>query len=253
MEAKRPRSPSYPSLSLEAAIDKVRDVQTNYRTSSVDRETLARAMGYTGLSGASLQALASLTAYGLLEKQGKGEARVTDLAMRILFAESADELMVAKRQAAASPTVFSQIAEKFDGHVPNKEGIVSFLRRNGFTENAAETAAQTYVESMNFVASLEDGDRTGHDPESGEKSTPSTRSEEDRTMLQATPNGEFKDLVRGCTVDGAAFRLLVNAEFGEEQWGDAMEILNAQFNIIKRRSAAKGAKLTPETVTDEEN
>ena len=90
----------------------------------------------------------------------KGEAAVTDLAMQILFAESAEEHAQAARQAALSPVVFSQIADKFGGHAPHKEVVISFLRRNGFTENAAAIAVRTYVNSMEYVESLGDNERS---------------------------------------------------------------------------------------------
>ena len=237
VEGKRIRSPSYPALDLETAVDKVREAQSAYSTVAVDREALAKSIGYSSLSGAALQALAALTSYGLLEGRGKGEAGVTELAMQVLFAESKEEYAQAARRAALSPPVFAQITEKFENHLPHKDGVVSFLCRSGFTEKAAKIAARAYVNSMNYVASLGDSERNDRGAVAGQTASLSVTEESVSMASQGNAVGEFRDLVRGHTSDGSTFRLLVNSDFGEEQWEDAMAMLQVQFDIAKRKAA----------------
>ena len=238
MERKKLRSPSYPTFDLETAVGKVKSIQADYNKSAVDHAALARSMGYSSLSGSALQALATLKNYFLLERRGKGEAAVTDLAMQILFAESAEEHARAARMAALSPQVFNQIDEKFEGHIPHENGVEAFLRRTGFTEKAAKIASRSYVASMRFVSSLGDGDRSGADAVTGHNPPAPMNEEEDRQMNAARAGavGEFRDLVRGQTSDGSAFRLLVNADFGAEQWEDTMALLEVQHEIAKRKA-----------------
>ena len=244
MEAKKQRSPRYPSLDFETAVDKVRAVQSACGRAAVDRETLAKCMGYSSLSGTALGGLASLSSYGLLEKRGKGEAAVTDLAMQILFAESAEEHAQAARQAALSPVVFSQIADKFGGHAPHKEVVISFLRRNGFTENAAAIAVRTYVNSMEYVESLGDNERSDSGSENAQdlsepRAEPVTAPTGGNApmMSQASVGGEFRELVRGDVGDGNAFRLLGKDKFNAEQLQDIIDMLELQMKIAKRRAA----------------
>ena len=242
METRKLRSPSYPTIDLEVAVAKVRDIQSAYSTSSVDREAIASVMGYTSMSGTALQTLSSLISYGLLEKRGKGEAGVTDLAMQILFAESTGEYANAAREAALRPSIFGQVAEKFGSHVPHKDGVVAFLRRNRFTEKAAEIATKMYISSMRFVGTLGDGDRSDSAEPVVENVSPSTADPAvemttGRTpmMNQANAVGEFRELVRGSVSGGSAFRLLGKTEFDAEQWQDVMDMLEVQIKIAKRR------------------
>ncbi len=170
-------------------------------------------MGYASAStGPALQALATLTSFGLLERRGKGEVGVTDLAMRILFPDSADELAEALREAALSPPVFSQIAERFPDGVPNPNGIITFLRRIDFTEKAAKIAASTYVTSISFAQSLRDNERS--DTSAPEQETLTQRSaseptpgEETRVLSQA----EFKDWVRFQVGGDSIVRIMTNS------------------------------------------
>ncbi|HEY2481781.1 MAG TPA: hypothetical protein VGI30_06235, partial [Caulobacteraceae bacterium] len=85
------RSPSYPVSSLSEAVGHVRKIEASYRLSSVDRQAAAKLIGYLGLSGPANATLAALAQYGLVERAGKGEMRVTPRAQAILHPNSEDE------------------------------------------------------------------------------------------------------------------------------------------------------------------
>ena len=97
------RSPSYPSMPLSEAVTKVRTLHDVYRTGPIDRENAAKLLGYRGRTGPANQALASLAAYGLLERAGKGDTRVTERAVAILHADSDGEKRENLEAAAFTP------------------------------------------------------------------------------------------------------------------------------------------------------
>src|ERR1700733_12477276 len=96
---KRVRSPNYPALSLPDALVKVASVYRELHTHAAPREVIAKAMGYSGLSGASATAVSALHKYGLLERVGNEEVRVSERAMRIMHPHSPDEKAKAVREA----------------------------------------------------------------------------------------------------------------------------------------------------------
>ncbi|MEQ9449469.1 MAG: hypothetical protein RLN70_11285, partial [Rhodospirillaceae bacterium] len=102
------RSPSYPNMSLTEAVEAIRKIETVYRSSAVDRQDAAKLIGYSSLSGPANSALAALAAYGLLERAGKGEARVTERAKAILYAENDEERASNLRDAAIEPPLFRE-------------------------------------------------------------------------------------------------------------------------------------------------
>ena len=235
---KQQRSPSYPSCGLEVALDKIRVVKAAYGRASVDGDALAKIMGYSPRSGPSLQMLASLNGYDLLESgDGKGERRVSDLAIQILHPESDEEYAQAARQATLNPPAFVMIAEKFGDHIPHEDGIVSFLCRNRFTEKAAKKAAKAFVDSMTFVASLEDSSRSASGDESVH-TVPSPTAEGAGGAEGSAPmlHGEFKEIVRGSVSGGNAFRLFGKADFTAEQLQDIMNMLNLQQEVAQRQT-----------------
>ena len=79
----RVRSPNYPSLSLPSAIDAARKIYDKEHTHKADPEVMAKALGYSGMNGASATALSALKKYGLLLDEGK-QLKISADALTIL-------------------------------------------------------------------------------------------------------------------------------------------------------------------------
>lgn len=147
----RVRSPGYPNASLSESIDNVKRIHNMDYRNPITRETAARHLGYAGVTGSSDRATSAMMHFGLLERVSKGEIRVSDLAMEILFPSSEQTRQVALRKAAASPDLFAQIAEKFPEGIPSEVSLRNFLARAGFNTNAIEPAIKAYTETQQFL------------------------------------------------------------------------------------------------------
>lgn len=145
------RSPSYPVQSLADAITSVRKIEAQYRSAKVDREVAAKVIGYSGLSGPANKALAALAQYGLVERAGKGEMRVTHRARAILHPDSDAEKLAELRAAAFEPRLFQDLQERYPNMMPPEDGIVMFLNRKGFNQNAIRPAAKAYLQTLAFL------------------------------------------------------------------------------------------------------
>ena len=160
------RSPSYPSMSLRDAVTAVGKIENEYRASPVDRTVAAKLIGYTALSGPANKALAALATYGLLERAGKGETRVTNRARAILHADSERERVENLLAAASEPALFRELRERFeDVPVPPEEGVITYLKRQGFNPTAVKPAAKAFLQTMEYVEEL--GETESHGEEAG--------------------------------------------------------------------------------------
>jgi hypothetical protein len=174
----RIQSPSYPSLALKDAIAAVAKIDGRYRLSSVDRVDAARLLGYTGMTGPSNMALAALSWYGLVEKSGKGELRVTERARSILHPASEEEKKSAVRDAALSPQLYRDLRERFpDIPVPPEDGVVTYLNRQGFNPTAVRPAARAFLSTMAYLQELKVSESRGRSDDKGQESAPSAGSE----------------------------------------------------------------------------
>lgn len=188
MNTKPIRSPSYPSLSLEDAIEAVGKIESQYRGSAVDREDGAKLLGYSGLSGPANKTLAALASFGLVERAGKGMMRVTSRARSILHPASEAEKARELREAALEPKLFRDIKDRFeDIKVPPMDGVVTHLNREGFNPSAVGPAAKAFVTTMQFIDSL--GETEDHDPENS--NGPASTPEDEELIFGDASVGDF--------------------------------------------------------------
>jgi hypothetical protein len=147
----RAQSPAYPSISLSKAISLVRKIHEADRRNPIDRAVAAKHIGYGGLSGASDKTLASIAHYGLTEKTGKGEIRVSQLALDILHPNKPSERTDGLLRAAYKPQVFKDIRERFsDGRV-SAEALRSYLIRENFLDRAISPVINSYMDNCRFL------------------------------------------------------------------------------------------------------
>lgn len=146
------RSPSYPVMPLRDAIAAVGKIEAQYRSAPVDRVAAAKLIGFKSLSGPANQALAALASYGLVERAGKGEMRVTLRAKAILHPNSIEEKASNLRAAALGPKLYQELRERFAGvPVPPEGGVISYLHRQGFNQSAIRPAVKAFLSTITFL------------------------------------------------------------------------------------------------------
>ena len=150
MQMARKRSPNYPAISLPEAITRVQQIHEAEHQNPAEREVMAQHLGYSGLNGQSLKLLSALTKYGLLEKAGDGELRVSDRAIDILFPEG-DQRQLAIEAAAHGPALFADLREKWPNRPPSDEALRAYLIRRQFAHAAIDDVTQTFRETFDLV------------------------------------------------------------------------------------------------------
>lgn len=179
------RSPSYPVISLTDAITAVRKIEAQYRSAKVDREVAAKIVGYSGLSGPANKALAALAQYGLVERAGKGEMRVSARARAILHPHNDAEKRNELRAAAFEPRLFQDLQERYPNMTPPEDGMVSYLNRLGFNQTAIRPAVKAYLQTLLFLE--EQGASESHGGQSSEAAQPVPDNELEITVEPNAP------------------------------------------------------------------
>lgn len=165
MSSKPVRSPSYPNLSLKEALDAVKKIETQYRSATVARADAAKLIGFGSLSGPANQALAALAAYGLLERAGKGDTRVTERARAILHPGNGEERLENLSAAAWAPSLFMDLRERFPGvPVPPEDGVITYLNRKGFNPNSIRRATQAFLRTCEYMQEQGGSERQNQQP-----------------------------------------------------------------------------------------
>lgn len=150
----RLRSPKYPSMPLDEAIERVERIFSAERQNGIARETAAQLIGYSGSSGASEKALGSIIQYGLLDRTARGEVQVSDLAVELIHPETDQSRYDALQRAASHPPIFAQLFQRYPAGYPLVDAaITAFLVRNNFTNAGVQVIHKTFKSTSQLVAS----------------------------------------------------------------------------------------------------
>jgi len=246
----RSNSPGYPNMSLPKAISAVEKIWDADRTKEIDRVTAAKHIGYAGQSGASDKALASLAHYGLTEKTGKGEIRVSRLAMDIVCPDPSDASAKPRaiRTAAMNPKVFKDLRARFPGHV-SEDSLRNYLIREGFNNVAISPVMNSFFDTFRFLEQYKDIESGGPSDDSGEESDLQYHDEGDDMIPAAemspmkaapisaqpqvgTPALNETEWMRSPLGRDKAVRLLVTGKMESKDIGKLIKLLEAQKAIL---------------------
>ena len=147
------RSPNYPTATLGTALAAIKPAFKAEHRNKMSRLMLAKHLGYSSLNGRALTKLGAVRAYGLIEGAGD-EIRVSDDAITLLNApEGSEDRAAALLQCAMRPMLFQEIRKQFPTP-PSLENLKFFLIKLGYTPEAAERAAQSYLGTMALVSGV---------------------------------------------------------------------------------------------------
>lgn len=186
----RVRSPSYPSYPLDEAIANAQKIFEKDRRAPVDRAVVAKHLGYSSLNGAADKSIATMMQYGMLEKVAKGEVRVSQWAVDILFPDSPDQRISALNSAAASPALFRALNERFTDGPPSNETLRSYLLREDYNDRALGPIISAYTKTSAYLAQEGATESGGSNESVGEVSADQQSEDVDmeaQTLLEVPP------------------------------------------------------------------
>jgi hypothetical protein len=171
--ARKERSPSFPFISLERAIERLKEMADAHKRNPARMFTVGRAWGYGPRSSGLLQTVAALKAFGLTEDLGARPERriqISDLGWRILQDARPGAREAAIREAAVSPRLIAEYAGKWIPDRPSDAHCLSELQLDrGFTETAANSFLRVFDETVGYANLRPRCERTHlcHHPEAG--------------------------------------------------------------------------------------
>lgn len=151
--ATRERSPNYPAHPLTESVEHVTRLYAAEKRALVPYESVAKALGYTSLSGRARVKIATLRKYGLVD-EASSRVRVSDLAMRILFPRSDADKQAAIDEAGWRPELFRELRGNEGASAGTMEND---LVLRGFSVEGAKAAVASFIGTMAVVSSTPDG------------------------------------------------------------------------------------------------
>lgn len=149
------RSPAYPSINLETAIQRARQLYDKERQHPTPVTTIASYWNYKSLNGPAAQTIAALKKYGLLDDEDAGpsrKARLSALADIILVHPDEARRKAAIQEAALRPAIHQEMWEKYHQNLPSDRNLQWELTHDrGFTETGASEFIPVYKATIAFA------------------------------------------------------------------------------------------------------
>lgn len=159
--SKRVRSPNYPAVSLEEAIEKARVLYDREITHFTGIDVASAHWKYKSASTGGALIIAALSAYGLAETKGSGsdrQVRINDTGRKLILDQRPKtdrERLELLRMAALSPKLHNELWEKWGGELPSDNTIRHYLvlERN-FNEGTVVDFIANYKKTLDFAGLL---------------------------------------------------------------------------------------------------
>lgn len=155
------RSPNYPTMTLDKAIELTQKFFDKYTRSSVPADLAISALGYSSKSSTSKQYLATLIYFGLMDATGQKNERkvkISELGFKILKNPIPNEKALALRQAALKPAIFYKIWKAYPDSLPESSLLSWELASNyHFNPRTISDFISVFERTMKFAKVYELG------------------------------------------------------------------------------------------------
>lgn len=183
------RSPAYPAINLETAINRANEFYAEETDSSANINVALGHWGYGLKSSPGFRVLSALKQYGLLvDEEGTGKDRsvkLTQLAKEIILDERPDskERLESIRKAALSPAIFKTLWEKFGNKNVSDENLAYSLKvKEDFNPKVVNELIQLWRETFVFAKLAEADILPPENGKGAEEGTPPPRYSKDKLM-----------------------------------------------------------------------
>lgn len=172
-KAPKDRSPSFPFITLQSAIDRLQALDATFGRHPAPAAKVGMAWNMKPASSQAQQTLAALKSFGLVEYQGISADRVAAISERgrkYLRAQQDSVKREVLKEAALHPKVIEKYWNKWaDDRPPDAVCLDELVLKDGFTQSAADTFLRVYDGTIAY-AGLSNSDKSGdldedHEPD----------------------------------------------------------------------------------------
>jgi len=252
----RDRSPGYPVVSLEMALQRLAEFEAHFKRSGARAEKVGDAWGIAAKPYAG-RIVAALRYYGILDYQGSGTDRivvVSDEGREYLRAQQEDTKQEVIREAALRPTAIAKFWSKWGvDHPADAARLDELILDNGFSEAGARHFLKVYDATISY-AKLSDSDKmVSYEPSQaamatvgnatvGPNANPTSAArqplDESPTSVQY-PNAKSPMLQEIFNLDEGPVTLSFPSELSGESYEDLKDQLELFLRRAQRRAAGK--------------
>lgn len=151
------RSPGYPMIGLEEAIEKVKILWDKDKTNSIPREVAAKHLGY-GTGGYGGRVIAALKHFGLISMK-EGDIILSDKAVELAHYSPSDEIYHGiVKEIALYPNTYKDLFNEYNGSLPSEATLkVKLIKDYKFNAKKVDSFINNFRSTLEFAGLLEGG------------------------------------------------------------------------------------------------
>ncbi len=151
MSKKRVRSPAFPSISLEKAIERANTLYEKENKHPIHIDVATKSLGYKNSGGIGGRAIAALGYYDLVGRNKDGKIFVSADFEKYKFAPEQTIRDNFLKTWLKNPKIFGALLEKYNENLPSDDALKYDLIEMGFTPDAASKVTSLFRSSVEFV------------------------------------------------------------------------------------------------------
>ena len=261
----RKRSPSYPGINLETALQRAQQLYAREKENWINVDVTATIWEYSSIKNSQvLISVAALKKFGLIEDNekeigGRRQIRLSELALRILRDPRTEspERQERIKIAALTPDIHKELWEEYKGNLPSDENLMFTLRDEyKFSDSGSEEFIKEFKSTItysgldkdlgtSYISEDNDSDKVGKDQFGFEAFGVNTvfknqGSQSPPLQQQIQPKKEARNIVQIDT-NMATFllptgdynvSLITKSRMTQSAWDQMMAVLNAMKPAI---------------------
>jgi hypothetical protein len=150
------RSPGYPVIALQEAIEKTRLLWNKDKTNNVPIEAAYNHLGYKSIGGHSARIMAALKKFNLIFETKTG-IKLTDEAVDLMIHDPSDEHYISTlRKLATKPNIYERILNDFNGVIPSDATLrVKLIKEYSFNVESVDDFINNFRNTIEFAGLTE--------------------------------------------------------------------------------------------------
>jgi|SRR5665213_780697 len=235
----RDRSPAYPIIPLEAALQRLAEFDTHFKRTPARSQKVGDAWGIKAKAYAD-RTVAALRYFGLLEYQGAGKDRsvtVSEDGRKYLRAQQEETKREVVKAAALRPKQIAKFWSSWGKDRPADAACLDELViKDGFSEAGARDFLKVYDSTITY-AGLSESDKMVHDLVGSEERDHAEDEEESpsdqhQPLKKAKLMADERELTTGLLAKDASFRLIVTGQIGVKEIERLIQKLEIDKEIL---------------------
>jgi len=149
------RSPGYPVISLEEAVQKVKILWGKDQNNTIALSAAHEHLGYKAKGGYGARIIAALKTFDLISQKQDGIKLTSEAIDLALHDPSEEHYKDIVRQLALSPSIYKKLFDEYRGTVSDATLKIKLIKDYGFNPTSVDDFISTFRKTINFAGLTE--------------------------------------------------------------------------------------------------